>query len=240
MNTKSAMQVEASRLFKTYNEGTDAEVCAVKEVTLKVRSGEILLISGPNGGGKTTLLSMLGCLARPTSGDIRIMGQGLNSLHRRDLPGFRLRNIGFIFQTFRLLDSLTALENVELVLNLAGMKRPESTQKAEALLDELVIWPRRNSFQKTLSGGEKQRVAIARALANDPPLILADEPTGSLDSQTGQQVMYLLNGIARKKNKTVIIVSHDRRIRHYVDRILHMEDGKLDEEGKSDRVFQHH
>jgi len=175
-------------------------------------------------------LSMLGCLIKPSSGSIRIMEKEVTALSQRELAIFRLKHIGFVFQTFRLLDSLTAIENVELVLNLAGIQRPESRQLAELLLEELKISHRSNFYQNMLSGGEKQRVAIARALANDPILILADEPTGSLDSHAGREVIELLCEAAQRRNKTVIIVSHDPRIYHYANRVLHMEDGHITEE----------
>jgi putative ABC transport system ATP-binding protein len=217
--------VAATHLSKTYFDTSLVAVPAVKDVNLKVQPGELLLISGPNGSGKTTLLAMLGCLIRPSSGHISIMGQDVATFSQNDLSAFRLKHIGFIFQTFRLLDSLTALDNVELVLNLAGIQRPSSRQRARLLLEELDIAHRAGLFPNALSGGEKQRVAIARALANDPDLLLADEPTGSLDSSSGQAVIELLSHIVERRNKTVIIVSHDLRIHHYVHQVLQMEDG---------------
>jgi putative ABC transport system ATP-binding protein len=222
--------VETEHLSKTYFSNSSVTVQAVVDVSLEVKQGETLLISGPNGSGKTTLLSMIGCLLKPYSGTIKICGNNVIGLSQRELALFRLKNIGFIFQSFRLLDFLTARENVELILNLTGMGRPDSSEKAEMLLDEVEMLHRSDFFPKALSGGERQRVAIARALANEPRLVLADEPTGSLDSHAGQTAIRLLCHSAQKRNKAVIIVSHDPRIRSYAQRIIHMEDGRIKEE----------
>jgi len=219
--------LDARHLTKVFSSNSRVRVKAVDDVSLEVREGEFLLISGPNGSGKTTLLSMIGCLVELGSGSLSIRGNEVTGLDQRRLTFFRLKHIGFIFQSFRLLDSLTARENVEIVLNLAGFRRPESLRRAEALLDELDISHRASFAPKSLSGGEKQRVAIARALANDPFLILADEPTGSLDSQAGQKTIELLCGAARRHKKTVVVVSHDPRIHHYADRVVRMEDGRV-------------
>jgi putative ABC transport system ATP-binding protein len=230
MKPENEIMVEALHLAKTYNSCSCVLVRAVQNVSLKVKEGEVFLISGPNGSGKTTLLSMLGCLVRPLSGSIKIMGEEVTLLNQKELAAFRLKHIGFVFQSFRLLDSLTAVENVELVLSLAGIRRPASRERAMQALELLKISHRANFFPEVLSGGEKQRVAVARALANDPNLILADEPTGSLDSLAGQKAVELLCEAARSQNKSVIIVSHDSRIRRYAHRIVEMEDGKIKEE----------
>jgi putative ABC transport system ATP-binding protein len=230
MGVRDLPIVEIEHLSKTYFSNSSVTVQAVVDVSLEVKQGETLLISGPNGSGKTTLLSMIGCLLKPYSGTIKICGNNVIGLSQRELALFRLKNIGFIFQSFRLLDFLTARENVELILNLTGMGRPDSSEKAEMLLDEVEILHRADFFPKALSGGEKQRVAIARALANDPRLVLADEPTGSLDSHAGQAAIHLLCRLAQKRNKAVIIVSHDPRIRSYARRLIHMEDGRIKEE----------
>jgi putative ABC transport system ATP-binding protein len=219
--------LEAQHLTKVFSSNSRIRVKAVDDVSLEAREGEVLLISGPNGSGKTTLLSIIGCLVEPGSGSLRIRGNDVTGLDQSALTLFRLQHVGFIFQSFRLLDSLTARENVEIVLNLAGGRRPESLRRADALLEELEIFHRASFAPKSLSGGEKQRVAIARALANDPFLILADEPTGSLDSQAGQKTIELLCGAARRHKKTVVVVSHDPRIQHYADRVVRMEDGRI-------------
>jgi ABC-type antimicrobial peptide transport system, ATPase component len=229
MSSASKTTVQTVSLSKTYENTSGVPFRAVAEVTLKVKQGEVLLINGPNGSGKTTLLSMLGCMLKPSSGNIKIIDQEVTAFDQQRLTAFRLQKIGFIFQAFRLLDSLTAIENVELVLNLKGIGRPDSRERAGVMLEELEISHRSNFFPKALSGGEKQRVAIARALAHDPELILADEPTGSLDSRAGQSAIELLRQAAGRRNKTVIIVSHDERIQYCADRVLRMEDGMIKE-----------
>ncbi|MBO0351479.1 ABC transporter ATP-binding protein [Phormidium pseudopriestleyi FRX01] len=219
--------LKAEHLYKMYGQKNLNLVQAVEDVSLELKAGEIVLISGPNGSGKTTLLSLLGCMGKPTEGTIKILDCEVTGLRQTEVTEFRLKNIGFIFQTFRLLNFLTVLENVKLILNLAGKSGVSAHQRANFLLDELNISHRANFFPPALSGGEKQRVAIARALANDPPLLLADEPTGSLDYQTGQSVIQLLSNVAQTHQKAVAIVTHDPRIEHYADRILKMEDGHL-------------
>ena len=203
---------------------TFGDVRAVDGVSLRVASGEAVLILGPNGSGKTTLLSMLGGLLQPTSGRVLIAGTDVTAMSEQARCDFRLRTIGFIFQSFHLLDALTARENVQLVLDLAHDSDPE---RAETLLDELGVRQRANFLPHAMSGGEKQRVAIARALANDPAILLADEPTGSLDSQAGEATIRLLCDAARRHGKAVIIVSHDTRIVPRVDRVLSMVDGRF-------------
>ena len=227
MNSMDVPAVEVSNLSKTFGQGLQTRVAAVNTVSFQVKQGEILIIGGPNGSGKTTLLSLIGCLTRPTSGRIRILGQDVTLLGPKRLAWFRLKNVGFVFQSFRLLDALTALENVELVLRLSGARWSESRKRAEQALREMDIYHRAGFFSRQLSGGEKQRVAIARALVNDPQLILADEPTGSLDSQAGQKTIDFLCATAQKKNAAMVIVSHDSRIFGCAHRILFMEDGRL-------------
>lgn len=219
--------VEAENLSKVYFQNSRLDVQAVRDVNLKIGLGEIVLISGPNGSGKTTLLSMLGCLLKPHAGTIKINGQDVTCLSQPELTEFRLKRIGFIFQNFRLLDSLTVLENVEILLNLSGIKRPRSRERAESALEEMKMSHRALFFPRNLSGGEKQRIAIARAIINDPDIILADEPTGSLDSTAGQAAVRLLCDAARERGKTVVIVSHDDRIRHFADCVIFMEDGRI-------------
>lgn len=205
---------------------TFGDVRAVDGVSLGVASGEAVLILGPNGSGKTTLLSMLGGLLQPTSGRVLIAGTDVTAMSEQARCDFRLRTIGFIFQSFHLLDALTARENVQLVLDLAHDSDPD---RAVTLLDELGVRQRADFLPHAMSGGEKQRVAIGRALANDPAILLADEPTGSLDSQAGEATIRLLCDAARRHGKAVIIVSHDTRIVPRVDRVLSMADGRWQE-----------
>ena len=203
------------------------EVVAVRDVSLSVAPGEVVLIMGPSGSGKTTLLSMLGALLKPTEGEIQLNGAVLSALSEHRLPTVRLRHFGFIFQDFNLLSALTVLENVAIVAELAGAKKGGARRRAATLLGELGLAERLNFLPEKLSGGEKQRVAIARALINDPALILADEPTANLDSSIGHEVMRLLRHIAKAQGRSVIIVSHDARIKDIADRVLWLEDGQF-------------
>src|SRR5262249_14734998 len=199
--------LEVRDLAKTFGRGPTA-VRAVDGIDLTVRRGEVLLIMGPSGAGKTTLLSLIGGLLRPTAGTVRIAGVAVTALGEGELPVVRRSLVGFVFQSFNLLDALSAVENVELPMNLAGRKGKDARQKAERLLTELGMEKRLGFRPYALSGGEKQRVSIARALANDPELILADEPTANLDSRHGKAVVGLLRDIAKQRNRAVIIVSH--------------------------------
>ena len=223
--------VEVRGLTKVFGSGESA-VRAVSGVDLEVRQGEIVLIMGPSGSGKTTLLSMIGCLLRPTAGSINIRGIEVTSLPESELPAVRRKLVGFIFQSFNLLESLTALENVELPLNLAGVKGEAARQRARALLEQAGLGHRLAFRPPKMSGGEQQRVSIARALANEPLLILADEPTANLDSKHGHDVMLLLRQISREKRRSVIAVSHDERVRSVADRVLWLEDGRFKEIGR--------
>ena len=210
--------------------GTKIKVQAVKDVFMKVVEGEVVMILGPSGSGKTTLLSMIGCILTPTSGEIYIDGQRISGLQEKELPKIRKQKIGFVFQSFNLLKSLTAQENVEAALNLNGTNGREAKAKAKELLTEVGLSERLDFYPSELSGGEKQRVSIARAIANNPKIILADEPTGNLDSKTGQKIGSLLRDLAKNYEKTVVIVTHDNRIETLADRIIHFEDGAVQSE----------
>ena len=212
--------IRAEGLVKEYDAG--GVFRAVDGVSLDVHRGEVVLIIGPNGSGKTTLLSMLGGLVLHTSGMVRVAGRALHERSDLDLASFRLQRVGFVFQTFRLLDALSVRENVQLVRDLAG-----ETESADAVLERVNALHLANRNTRALSGGEKQRVAIARALANDPAILLADEPTGSLDSAAGEAAITLLHDAARQDNRAVVIVSHDTRIAHHADRIVRMLDGRV-------------
>ena len=222
--TNATLTVE--QITKRYGTGA-TEVIAVRDVSLEVAPGEVVLIMGPSGSGKTTLLLMLGALLKPTAGTIRLNGVVLSALPEQRLPDIRLRQFGFIFQDFNLLSALTVLENVAIVAELAGLGRAAARDKALALLSELGLGERVRFAPEKLSGGEKQRVAIARALVNDPALILADEPTANLDSKIGHEIMRLLQRIAREQRRSVVIVSHDQRIKEIADRVLWLEDGQF-------------
>jgi putative ABC transport system ATP-binding protein len=219
----SDVLLRAESLSKEYASGVI--VRAVREVSLTVHRGEVVLIIGPNGSGKTTLLSMLGGLMRPTRGTIHLGDRALHELDDAALTDYRLRHVGFIFQSFRLLDVLSVRENVQLVIEMASGRGLSARQRAEEMLAHVDALHLAERSPRVLSGGEKQRVAIARALANQPDLILADEPTGSLDSAAGESVIQLLTATARAEGRGVVIVSHDTRIDRYADRIIRMADG---------------
>jgi len=220
--------LQIAHVTKRYGSGA-TEVTAVRDVSLIVSPGEVVLIMGPSGSGKTTLLSMLGALLKPTEGAIQLNGTTISALAENRLPDIRLKQFGFIFQDFNLLSALTALENVAIVAELSGTKSGEARRKAASLLTELGLSERLNFLPEKLSGGEKQRVAIARALINNPTLILADEPTANLDSKIGHEIMRLLRSIAKEQGRSVVIVSHDQRIKDIADRVLWLEDGEFKE-----------
>ena len=213
-------------LSKTFGED-ETRVEAVRGLDLELVRGEIVLVMGPSGSGKTTLLSMLGGLLRASGGEVWIDGTDIAALSERELPPFRARTFGFIFQDFNLIAALSARENVEVALNLGGVRGESARSRAAELLTGLGLEARLDFPIEKLSGGEKQRVAIARALANRPALILADEPTANLDSHHGAETMRLLRRLAKNEGTTVVIVSHDDRLREVADRVLWLEDGAL-------------
>jgi len=227
MNTGGSI-LELKAVSKTYGSGR-AEVRAVDKVDLAIARGEIVLIMGPSGSGKTTMLSIAGGLLAPTSGEVFVAGKSLSSLSASGLANLRLKEVGFVFQAFNLLSGLSALENVAVVMNLAGRRDHSVERQSRELLARLGLEDRVDHVPADLSGGEKQRVALARSLANKPPLILADEPTGNLDSRSGREVMMMLVDLAREEDKAVVVVTHDNRIVDIADRILWLEDGRLDD-----------
>jgi len=222
----TALTLDVRNATRRFGDG-DTAVTAVRGVSLAVAPGEVVLIMGPSGSGKTTLLSMMGALLKPTQGSIYLDGVEISSLSEGRLPDIRLRQFGFIFQDFNLLTALSVLENVAIVAELAGVSGRHARDKAKQLLTELGLAERLDFLPEKLSGGEKQRVAIARALVNDPALILADEPTANLDSKIGHEITRLLRAIAKEQGRSVVIVSHDQRIRDIADRVLWLEDGQF-------------
>jgi ABC-type lipoprotein export system ATPase subunit len=211
---------------KRYRKGREA-VHALDGIDLDIARQGMVAIVGPSGSGKSSLLHMMGAMDRPTSGDVVVAGQPLNTLSEDALTRFRRQTVGFVFQSFNLIPNLTALENVMLPMEFNGVPTEERRQRARALLERVGLSQRLDHRPRELSGGEQQRVAIARALANDPPLILADEPTGNLDSKTGQVIYELLKTIAAER--TVVVVTHAEVLAQMADRVIHIKDGKLED-----------
>lgn len=216
---------------KVYRSG-EFSVTALDNANLHIHGGEIIAIMGPSGSGKTTLLTVAGALLRPTEGTVRICGIDVTQLNESRLAAVRRQKVGFVYQSFNLLEALTAIENVRIVAqNGSSNGRAQVMGRAMDLLHMFGLSHRVNSLPKRMSDGEKQRVAIARALAKDPDLILADEPTANLDAKRGQEVMHLLQQKAQELHKAVVVVSHDNRIRQFAHRVLWLEDGRLRDHG---------
>ncbi len=217
--------IEVENLIKVYRRG-EIEVIAIRDVTLSIKDREFVMLVGPSGSGKTTFLHLLGGIDRPTAGKIFVNGKNIAFFNDKELTDYRRKDVGMVFQFFNLIPTLTAIENVMLPMQFIGMGRSERKKRAEELLKLVGIYERKDHYPDEMSGGEQQRVAIAVALANDPPLILADEPTGELDTQTGLEII----GIFKKLNdegKTVIIATHDMRLEQYATRLLEIRDGKI-------------
>ena len=205
----------------------DATINALGGVDLTIEHGEIVALVGPSGSGKTTLLQLLGALDRPTSGQVFFEGHDLNTLADNELADLRLRAFGFVFQTFNLIPTLNALQNVEAKLAPTGLPADELRARSLALLEEVGLGDRAEHLPSQLSGGEQQRVAIARALSTEPRVVLADEPTGNLDSRTGAEVVDLLTSLSEERRHTVILVTHDAEIAEKTHRSIRMQDGRL-------------
>jgi len=218
--------IAVRQLTKKYEEGATGTL-ALRGVDLDAHAGELLMLMGPSGSGKTTLLSIMGCILTATSGSVQIAGREVVGLSEKQLPALRLEHIGFVFQGFNLFPTLTAGENVELMLDLKGISAVRAKKRAQELLEQVGLGRKYNSFPADLSGGQKQRVAIARALAGDPRIILADEPTAALDSHTGRNVMEMMSDLAHKRDRAVVIVTHDSRVLNFADRIVRIEDGAI-------------
>jgi putative ABC transport system ATP-binding protein len=211
---------------KTFNEGAN-EVRAVEDVDLTVAEGEFLAVFGPSGSGKTTLLQLLGALDRPSSGEILFEGRDLARLKDGELSALRLGTFGFIFQTFNLIPTLTAAQNVEVALAPRRLKAEARRGRTLRLLESVGLGARADHLPGQLSGGEQQRVAIARALANEPHVLLADEPTGNLDSTTGEEIVELLMSLSMERRQTIVLVTHDTGIADRASRVVRMHDGRL-------------
>jgi putative ABC transport system ATP-binding protein len=220
--------IELHDIVKNYPMGK-RELKVLQGINLSIEKGEMVAIMGASGSGKSTLLNCIGLLDRPTSGSYVLDGEEVAGLHARELSLIRAKKIGFIFQTFNLLPFLSAFKNVELGQRYAGLKDPEAAKEA---LVRVGLEERIKHRPQEMSGGEQQRVAVARAVAKNPPIILADEPTGNLDSQSSKEIMEILSGLSHVQQMTLVMVTHDNKIAHYCQRIIHIQDGQIIEEEK--------
>ena len=218
--------IQAIDLTKRYKINNIA-IDALQDLNLKIEEGEFVAINGPSGSGKSTLLHLLGCIDRPTSGKIYINNTDTSTLSSKALAKLRLRQLGFVFQQFHLLPTLTAFENVELPMREAGVSGKERRERTESLLESVGLGSRTRHIPSQLSGGEQQRVAIARALANRPAIVFADEPTGELDSITGERILDIFESINSEFRQTIIIVSHDKSVTSRAHRVIHLKDGRI-------------
>ena len=231
----SASLIQVSNLSKVFLTD-EVETHALANVSFTIDKGEYVCISGPSGCGKSTLLAILGLLDTPTSGDYALNGRSVANLRTAERARIRNREIGFIFQSFNLIGDLTVIENIDLPLSYRGLPPAERKQRAESALERVGMGHRRNHYPAQLSGGQQQRVAVARALAGDPSILLADEPTGNLDSQNGEAVMELLQTL-HAAGSTICMVTHDPRILDIADRVVRMEDGQLVESTTGERIW---
>jgi ABC-type lipoprotein export system ATPase subunit len=225
--------VRLVRVSKSYRKGSET-IHAASDVTLEVAERGMVAIVGPSGSGKSTLLHLIGGMDQPSEGDVIVAGQVVNRLSQAELTAFRRKTVGFVFQTFNLIPNLTAVENVALPMEFEGVTRAARLGRAKGLLERFQLGNRMNHRPRELSGGEMQRVAIARAVANEPRLVLADEPTGNLDTRSGQIVYELLREISRER--TVLVVTHSEELAGLADRVVHMRDGRLSDEAQPTAV----
>lgn len=217
--------IEIENLIKVYKRDK-IEVIALRDISLTIEKGEFAMLFGPSGSGKTTFLHLLGGIDRPTAGKIIVNGRNIAQFNDAELTNYRRKEVGIVFQFFNLIPTLTALENVMLPMQFAGVPRSEREERAKNLLKMVGLEHRMKHYPGEMSGGEQQRVAIAIAMANDPPIILADEPTGELDTETGLKIIELLKEL-NDNGKTVIVATHDMRLREFATRILEIRDGKI-------------
>jgi len=218
--------IKLNNVWKIYEMG-EVKVEALRGLDLQIREGEMVSIMGPSGSGKSTAVNLIGCLDIPTKGKVYLEGKDISKLPESDLAQIRGRKIGFIFQQFNLINTLTALENVMLPMTFQGISREKRVERAKKLLEMVDLGDRTDHRPTELSGGEQQRVAIARSLSNNPEVVLADEPTGNLDSKTGINVMDFLEKLHEDEGKTIIMVTHDKNIAKYADRTEYLMDGKI-------------
>ncbi|MCI5868195.1 MAG: ABC transporter ATP-binding protein [Dorea sp.] len=218
--------IEVRNLYKLYRVG-DEVVRALDGVNFEIYEGEFCAIVGTSGSGKSTLLNMLAGLEKPTKGTILIAGQQIEQMNEEQLVRFRRENVGFIFQSFHLMGTMNALENVALPLSFQGVPKNIRMKKADAMLDLVNLKQHKKHLPNQMSGGQQQRVGVARALVVDPRIIFADEPTGNLDSHTSEEVMELMRKVVKEQHKTLVMVTHDNHLASYADRVFHIMDGKI-------------
>lgn len=226
MHTPSTLAIRCSGIAKTYGTG-DTQVQALRGVDLEVLPGELMMLVGPSGCGKTTLISIIAGILDQTEGDCLLFGQNLRDLDPEARTRFRGKHIGFVFQAFNLIPTLTVAENVAIPLLILGQGQDQALAQARRCLEEVGLSDKVDAFPGQISGGQQQRVAVARALVHDPKLIVCDEPTSALDHQTGHRVMEVLKGLALDGKRSLVIVTHDARIFDFADRIAHMDDGRI-------------
>lgn len=230
------MILELKNIYKNYKQGK-MEVPVLKDISLSVEEGEYVAIMGPSGSGKTTLMNIIGCLDKPTSGVYKLSGEDILEYKDKDMSKVRLNSIGFVFQSFNLMQRQSALDNVSLPLLYAGVPKKQRRLIAKTALERVGLEDRANFKPTQMSGGQNQRVAIARAIVNNPKIILADEPTGALDSKSGEQVMDLFHKL-NEEGVTIIMITHEREIAEHAGRILHIKDGELyDEDEKGNKII---
>lgn len=218
--------LSARDVTKTFQEGHET-VEVLRGVSLELAPGEIVALEGPSGSGKTTFLSILGCILTPTGGVLEIEGEAVDPRRPERLPALRRRSIGFVFQQFNLFPALTARENVEYALNVKGVSGRDARREALAAIERVGLADRKDFLPRDLSGGQKQRVAIARALAGRPPILLADEPTANLDTEMGGQILTLFRDLVKDENRSLLVVTHDPKVRDIADRVVKIRDGRL-------------
>lgn len=234
METAKTVAVRCHGVTKSYGVG-DAKVAALRSVDLEVRTGELMMLVGPSGCGKTTLISVIAGILDQDAGECLVFDQNLKDMGQRDKTRFRGRDVGFVFQAYNLLPTLTAAENVAVPLLISQVGRREAIQRAKDLLTQVGLGERTDALPAQLSGGQQQRVAIARALVHDPRLIVCDEPTSALDHDSGRKVLELLRTVARGSDRALVIVTHDARIFDFADRIAKMDDGRIEKVVRSPR-----
>jgi putative ABC transport system ATP-binding protein len=242
MNDKAETIIEVKNAKKIYRMGSE-RICAVNDVSFTIQKGEFCCLYGASGSGKSTLLNLMAGIEKLTSGQIIIKGKSIKRMNEKNLAKFRQNNLGFVFQSYNLLNSMTALENVELPLVFKHMKSKLRKRMAKDMLVKVGLGSRIKHKPKEMSGGQQQRVGIARAFVGNPEIVFADEPTGNLDSKTSKEVMDLIQEMARKNHQTIVMVTHDRRLAEYADKIIHIFDGKVEKieikkEGPGEMPFE--